>query len=75
MKTPIAIEILSFLATHPISARALARTAGVPAATILHITSGRRKDMRSVNADKIREAMLKLSIPTMRPGGEERSDG
>lgn len=62
MKTSIVIEIREFLAGHPaISARGLAREAGVCASTVLHVTSGGRKDMTSTNADKLRAAMRRLS--------------
>lgn len=68
MKTRIASEIISFLGNNRISARGLAREAGVPASTILRITSGIGGDMSSSNADKVRDAMLRFTaIPTKPP--------
>lgn len=62
MKTPLANELILFLGKHKdISARRLARESGVTPASILHITSGRRFDMQSANADKVRAAMQRLS--------------
>ena len=60
MKSPIVIEIEEFLSAYPISARGLAREAGVTPSTVLHVISGGRKDMHSANADKLRNAMRRL---------------
>lgn len=62
MKTHIAIEIDFFLSEHEdVSVRKLAREAGISPASIFHIRSKRRSDMKSANADKVREAMQRLS--------------
>lgn len=59
--SPIREEILEFLNSTGMSARRLAREAGVNASSVLHIACGGRKDMRSSTADKIRTAMHRLA--------------
>ena len=75
MKAKIFFEMKNFLERNPMPIKRLAEEAGVAPPILTRVLTGEREDMYSQNADKIREAMLKLSIPTMRPGGEERSDG
>ena len=61
MKTQLALEIVTFLSNTGMSARKLAREAGVTPSSVLHICAGTRFDMRSTNADKVRAAMRKLA--------------
>ncbi|MDD2966628.1 MAG: hypothetical protein PHN64_03915 [Desulfovibrionaceae bacterium] len=64
MKAPIVKEILFFLSLTGMSARGLAREAGVTPSTVLHVVSGNRFDMTSTNADKLRAAMARLAAAT-----------
>ena len=59
--TPIKQEVMTFLASSGMSIRGLAREAGVNASSLLHLSSGKRKDLKSSTADKVRAAIARLS--------------
>lgn len=61
MKTNIAIEAEAFLRRTGFSARKLAIEAQVNPVILTRVIAGKRKDMTSTNADKLRDAMLRLS--------------
>lgn len=61
MKTQIALELETFLNRYKISQRLLAVEANVSPVLLNRIITGKRKDMTSTNADKLRDAMLRLS--------------
>lgn len=65
--TPIRIEVMQFLQSTGISARRLAREAGVNASSVLHLSCGGRKDVASSTADKLRAAMARLSQEAEEP--------
>ena len=75
MKAKIILEMTEFLKRNPMPIKRLAEEAGVAAPTLTRVLTGERDDMYSRNADKIREAMLKLSTPTTQPEGEEAGNG
>lgn len=74
MKTKIFLEMTEFLKRNQIPVKRLAEEAGVAAPILTRVLTGERDDMYSRNADKVRDAMLRLSAPTTRPGGEEGRD-
>lgn len=74
MKTKIFLEMTEFLKRNPIPVKRLAEEAGVAAPILTRVLTGERDDMYSRNADRVRDAMLRLSAPTTPPGGEEGGD-
>lgn len=75
MKAKIFFEMKNFLGRNPMPIKRLAEEAGVAPPILTRVLNGEREDMYSQNADKIRDAMIRLSAPATHPGGEERSDG
>ena len=74
MKTKIFLEMTEFLKRNPIPVKRLAEEAGVAAPILTRVLTGERDDMYSRNADRVRDAMLRLSAPTTPPGGAEGGD-
>ena len=60
MKAQIVTELDFFLNKYNMSARKLAIAAGLLPNTLTRLLSGKRHDMRSENADKLRSAMRRL---------------
>lgn len=60
MKAQIVTELDFFLNKYNMSARKLAIAAGLLPNTLTRLLSGKRHDMRSENADKLRAAMRRL---------------
>lgn len=63
-----------FLKRNPMPVKRLAEEAGVAAPILTRVLTGERDDMYSRNADRVRDAMLRLSSPTTPPAGKEGSD-
>lgn len=58
-------EIQNFLEAHPgVTAADLAREAGCSAPTITRVLTGARKGMHCTTADRVRDAMARLSTPS-----------
>lgn len=74
MKTKIFYEMTEFLQRTSLPVRKLAEEAGVAAPILTRVLTGERDDMYSRNADRVRDAMLRLSSSTP-PAGKEGSDG
>lgn len=69
-KTPIAIEVVEFLESHPVTGAQLAEAAGVNPVLISRLRTGKRADVLSANADAIRAAISELrssATPTAQP--------
>ena len=60
MKAQIVTELDFFLNKYNMSARKLAIAAGLLPNTLTRLLSGKRHDMRSENADRLRAAMRRL---------------
>ena len=75
MKTKIFYEMTEFLQRTSIPVRKLAEEAGVAAPILTRVLTGERDDMYSRNADRVRDAMLRLSAPTTPPGKEVAGNG
>jgi transcriptional regulator with XRE-family HTH domain len=60
MKAQIVTELDFFLNKYNMSARKLAIAAGLLPNTLTRLLSGKRHDMRSENADRIRAAMRRI---------------
>ena len=60
MKPQIVTELDFFLNKYNMSARRLALDAGLLPNTLTRLLSGKRHDMRSENADRLRAAMRRL---------------
>lgn len=80
MKAQIVTELDFFLNKYNMSARKLAIAAGLLPNTLTRLLSGKRHDMRSENADKLRSAMRRLEcelkpISTAETPNEHESRG
>ena len=68
-------DLNNFFEITQISMSRLAKESGVNVVNIHRLIKGKQKDILSGAADSLRDAMLRLSAPTTRPGGEEGDDG
>lgn len=72
-KAKIIFEVTNFLKSSGISASRLAKESGVNVVYIWRLVNGKQNDILSDSADRIRDAMLRLS-PNIQPLGKEGSD-
>lgn len=75
MKAKIVFEMKEFFERNPMPIKRLAEEARVAPPILTRVLNGEREDMYSQNADKIREAMLRLSAPTTQPEGGTTGNG
>lgn len=74
MKTKIFLEMTEFLKRNPMPIKRLAEEAGVASPILTRVLTGERNDMYSRNADRVRDAMLRLSSPTLPAGKDDAHD-